>query len=33
MLHIKLDLNMQFAWLFTTHISGLIMLPAESEMV
>lgn len=33
MLHIKLDLNVQIAQLFTTHISDLIMLPAETEMV
>lgn len=33
MLHIKLDLNVQFSQLFTAHISDLTMLPAESEMV
>lgn len=32
MLHIKLDLNVQFAQLFTTLISDLTTLPAESEM-
>lgn len=33
MLHVKLDLKVQFSQLFTTHILGPIMLPAESEMV
>lgn len=33
MRHVKLDLNVQFSQLFTTHILGLIMLPAENELV